>query len=103
MTRLPVRQGVTLLELLLVMALLALLLALSGLAVGYADAPGSSDELTEAASRARHAAVADRRPTSVHVLTPDGPTVLTAFPDGRVLAEPRFGIDPLTGRMNGDP
>lgn len=103
MTVRPERGGVTLLELVLVLALLGLLLAISGLAAGFADPTGDPDELAHAVVRARQAALSSRRPISLEILTPDGPAVLTAFPDGRVLAERPFSIDPLTGRTNAEP
>jgi prepilin-type N-terminal cleavage/methylation domain-containing protein len=90
------RTGTTLVELLVVLALLGLVFGISGLALGSLQEPRESPWIREL-RRARTEAIRSGKPVRLMVsLTarpPDRPTVLF-LPDGRAVGP---GVDPLTG------
>jgi prepilin-type N-terminal cleavage/methylation domain-containing protein len=78
-------QGVTLLELIVVLAVLGMVLGVSGLALGSLKLPRESDAIIDL-RRARAAAIQSQAPrTTSHV---------RFLPDGRAIGT---GVDPLTG------
>jgi prepilin-type N-terminal cleavage/methylation domain-containing protein len=90
-------SGVTLVELLVVLTILGLILAISGVALASLRAPREA-ALVRALREARAKAIRTGKPVRVVL---DSPTVqqpnrLTAFllPDGRAIGP---GLDPLTG------
>lgn len=90
------RAGVTLIELIVVIAILGCIAGLSGVALRNAE----RDVVPSAAQRiatARHQAIASGKP--VRVLLADGGTsrIALALPDGRVLADSALTIDVVTG------
>lgn len=110
------RLGVTMLELIVVVAIMGVMAGVVGLAVAQ-PAPTAENTL-----EAAHAAIADARRAAIRsgsavaiVVSVDAkedgsaissaihsaqPVALhaTAFPDGSVIADPALGIDRLTGR-----
>lgn len=94
-------DGTTLLELLVALAVLAIL---TGIAAFHwrPDAWGDHqvDPLAPTAltDEARRRAVASGAAVTVTLETPDGPLVVTALPDGRVVGASALGLDPLSGR-----
>ncbi len=90
------RTGTTLVELLVVVALLGLVFGISGLALASLQAPRES-AWTHELRRARSEAIRSGKPVRLMVpLTARPPDRLTALflPDGRAFAA---GVDPLTG------
>jgi prepilin-type N-terminal cleavage/methylation domain-containing protein len=90
------RAGVTLIELIVVIAILGVIAGLTGIAMRNADraAPPSTARRIAAA---RHEAIT--RGTPVELLLSSGDTSYTvlALPDGRVLADSALGIDVVSG------
>ncbi len=80
-------RGVTLVELLVVLALLGLVLGVSGLALASLQEPGVSDELREL-RRARAAAIDSGTARAAHGVL--------FLPDGRAIGP---NVDPLTGAL----
>jgi len=78
-------QGVTLLELLVVLTLLGVVLGVTGLAIGSLQAPRESEEIL-ALRRARAEAIHSGSPRTAHGVR--------FFPDGHAIG-PK--VDPLTG------
>jgi len=78
-------QGVTLLELLVVLTLLGVVLGVAGLAIGSLQAPRESEEIL-ALKRAREDAIHSGVPRTTHGVR--------FLPDGRAIG-PK--VDPLTG------
>ena len=97
------REGITLVELTVTLALLGLLAGVVGLALHTAARVPAIDASAIDASAARLLAARDsavRFGVSVTVaLTVDGHAhVATALPDGRVVADSAFAIDGLSGQ-----
>jgi len=86
-------RGVTLVELMVVLAVLGVIASISGLAVASLRPPIKA-ELTAALQRARGAAV--RQGRAVTVSGEDGATILF-LPDGRAIGR---GVDPWTGEVS---
>ena len=93
-------KGVTLIELVVALALLGLILGISGLALASLQAPRESERV-RALSRARSEAIRTGRPVRTAVSTDTAAnyalrtTHLVLFlPDGRAIGP---GVDPLTG------
>ncbi len=78
-------QGVTLLELLVVLTVLGVVLGVTGLAIGSLRAPLESEEIL-ALRRARAEAIHSGAPRTAHGVR--------FFPDGRAIGQ---RVDPLTG------
>jgi prepilin-type N-terminal cleavage/methylation domain-containing protein len=95
------RVGVTLLELMVVIAILSVLAAVSGLAMRRARPVADLDATAAIALAARDSALRTGRVVSVRVaaLGSRRAAAITAYPDGRVLADAQLGIDPLSGRV----
>jgi len=94
------RRGVTLIELIVVIALLAVLAGVTGVAMQRARPPRGIDVQAAAALAARDSALRRGRKVTVRIAAPGGgrSSILTAYPDGRVIADAALGIDPLSGR-----
>ena len=97
------RAGATLLELILVLAILGFMAGIVGLAAPQAitlvkadSAVASAMELRALAIRSGHAVMGD-------VSMRSGIVAVTAYPDGRVLADGALRIDPLSGRVTHAP
>ncbi len=92
----PVR-GATLLELLVVLALLGIVTAVAGVGGRTSSAtPTTADAVVTARREAVHSA----QPVTRVIVTGDGTTIaVTAHPDGRVIGHPRW--DPMPGAPRG--
>jgi prepilin-type N-terminal cleavage/methylation domain-containing protein len=91
------RAGVTLIELIVVIAILGVIAGLTTVslrAAGGTEAPA----LATRVAAARREAVRIGRAVELVVGGSEAPQVVRALPDGRVLADPSLGIDMATGR-----
>ena len=99
-------RGVTLIELLVVLVLLGIVTAVVGLtmrsAASFPDGKGI-DVGQRVAARARDSAVRLGRSVTVVIESDSQPLAVRALPDGRVLADERLGIDPLSGVADATP
>ena len=96
-TNSPRRRGLTLIELMVVLVLLAILASVVGLSVRTAQ-PVSGLTPTEAHLAAiRDSATRSGHAVSAQIATPSGLRDATAYPDGRLIADPEFNVNPLTG------
>jgi hypothetical protein len=86
------------LELIIVLAILSILVGVVGLALHSAPPANASDESTARVLAARDSAIRFGHAVTVKVTMKGAIRLATAFPDGRVVADPALGIDPLTGR-----
>ena len=92
------RDGVTLVELLVVLTILSLIAALTAPAMN-SQARRTDDEAQQLL-RARQQALALGRPVTVMIVAGDLVTQATAMPDGSVLAASAANVDRATGRMH---
>ena len=96
-------RGVTLVELLVVLALLGLLGGVAGLVVGRSEARTELGRRAEEVAIARRAAIREGRQVTIELLLDDGLHAVTAFPDGAVVTDAAvrawLGIDRLSGEV----
>lgn len=99
------REGVTLLELLVVIVLLGVMAGMIGLSVrapeptGHVDGSGRrGSEIRGMVAAARRQAVASGRAVTVVADTGARARTITALPDGTVLGAEGLGFDALAGR-----
>jgi prepilin-type N-terminal cleavage/methylation domain-containing protein len=90
------RSGVTLVELLVVMAILAVMSALSSVALRRADGARAADVAGQVLALRRDA-IAAGRPVTRLVRREGEISAVTALADGRVLADSALRLDPATG------
>ena len=89
-------RGVTLLELLVTMAILAALSAVTTLGVRRMDTPRLDDPRTILANGIRQV-LATGRPATLHFVIDGVATSATVLPDGGVVADSALAIERLTG------
>jgi prepilin-type N-terminal cleavage/methylation domain-containing protein len=89
-------RGVTLIELLVTLSILATLSAVSTLAIRRMDQPNPEDPRTILADSIR-VALATGRSAHVHLVIGGVPTNATALPDGRVVGDSTLAFEQLTG------
>jgi type II secretory pathway pseudopilin PulG len=91
---------VSLLELMIVMALLALVAGVTGVAFTRARPVAAVAASIAVVAAARDSALRSGRVVTLRTsaLGSRLSAELTAYPDGRVIADSSLGIDPLTGR-----
>jgi len=94
------RAGVTLVELIVVIVLLGVIASVSALALARSRPGVVVDAAAAAASAARDSALRSGRAVTIAVHSSRGPIFATALPDGRVIADSAYRIDPLTGRSS---
>jgi len=90
-----VRAGVTLVELLVVLAIIAITSSLASVALRRADAPRDLDAGDQVLTLRRDAIAAGRSITRV-VRHDSASFIVTALADGRVVADSALGVDPST-------
>ncbi len=93
------RRGVTLVELLVVLAIMTVMAAVVGLAappIRHADPDTATTRLTAA----RRAALASGQPVSITVVSRERPYAVTAYPDGAVVADSALAVDRLSGVLD---
>ena len=90
------RRGVTLVELMVTLVILAVISSVTVLAIRRIDRPRPNDPRTIFADTLR-AVLATGRPTTVRLLTDSGPASGTVRADGSIVADSALDIDRLTG------
>lgn len=93
------RPGVTLVELIVVLAIMTVMAAVVGLAappVRHAD----PDIATTRVTAARRAALASGQPVTVTVVSHEHPYAVTAYPNGAVVADSALVVDRLAGVLD---
>ena len=88
-------RGITLLELIVALALLTVILGVSGLAVASLRPPPQSEQL-RALRQARTQAIRSGAPVQAVMHNAPRSTHLLFLPDGRAVGD---SVDPLTGRF----
>lgn len=96
------RQGVTLVELIVVILLLGLLAGVVELTMGSTPTAASLGPTTVAVMQARDSALRTGRPVTIAFAHEGSAQHATAYPDGRVITNALIGIDPLSGSVRGD-
>jgi prepilin-type N-terminal cleavage/methylation domain-containing protein len=91
------RAGVTLVELIVVLAILSVTAGVTTLAFRPADATLSAPEWVSAVAQARRTALDSARSVSVTIRVGDTVYAATALSDGSVIADGRLATDRLTG------
>lgn len=91
------RDGVTLIELIVVLAVLGILAGLT--TVGFRAERPVERSLAARIAAARRDAVQTGRPVSFVLDDSGSPHAIRALPDGRVLADVDLGVDMTTGRI----
>lgn len=93
-------RGNTLVELLVVLAILGVVAGVTGLAFRPVSETSPVDAVAAQVATARRDALRTGRPVTVMVSRGGDVVAATAHPDGRVVADTTLAIDPLTGRQN---
>ena len=92
------RRGVTLAELMVVIVILGVMAAVTGVAfVTRAPVPAADARLARVAD-ARAEAVRTGQAATLQVRLNGETFLVTAFPDGRIVTDAPVAIDPLSGR-----
>lgn len=97
------KRGVTLIELVVVLALLGIMSGVVGLSLRSARPLPTPNVALLAAARARDSAVQLGRAVTVVIARDSQVFDATALPDGRVIAPKDLAIDPLTGAPDATP
>lgn len=96
MRRVGAAAGATLLELVVTLAILGVAAAVVVPALRHAaDAPPT---LNDRVAAARRSALEKGRAVTLQLRDSTGAHLLTAYPDGRVVADSGLALDPLNGR-----
>ena len=97
------RSGVTLVELIVVLAIIAVMASVTTLAFRRADLTPSVEPWVSAVAAARRTAIASGRTVHLTVRIGDSVYAATALSDGSVVADARLGIDRLSGEVSRAP
>ena len=89
------RQGVTLVELMVTLAVIGLVASVATLAIG--PAPPPADDTATRVARARHAALTMARDTTIRLADS---VRATARADGSIVADSVVGVERLTGALH---
>jgi prepilin-type N-terminal cleavage/methylation domain-containing protein len=93
------RRGVTLVELLVVLAIMTVMAAVVGLAappIRHTD----PDVATTRVAAARRVALSSGQPVSITVVSQERPYAVTAYPDGAIIADSALAVDRLAGVLD---
>lgn len=96
-------RGVTLVELVVVLALLGIMSGVVGLSLRSARPVPTQNVALLAAARARDLALRLGRSVTIVIARDSQSFDVTALPDGRVVAAKSLTIDPLTGASDATP
>jgi prepilin-type N-terminal cleavage/methylation domain-containing protein len=91
------RRGVTLVELIVVVAILAVVAGVTTLAFRRADANPNIPVWASAIAAARRMAIDSARTVTLTVTVGDTVLAATALPDGSIVGDSRLAFDRLTG------
>jgi prepilin-type N-terminal cleavage/methylation domain-containing protein len=91
---------VTLIEMVVVLAILGIMAGITALALGGDDAPDPARARAARLAEVRRQAIDTRRPVAFELADSGGVRRGVALPDGRVVADSALGVDPLTGRAD---
>jgi prepilin-type N-terminal cleavage/methylation domain-containing protein len=94
----PRARGNTLVELLVVLAILGTVAGVTGLRFRRVTEPQRVDTVDARIADARREAIRSGKSVTVIVMYADHPMAATAHPDGRVIADTALAIDHLSGR-----
>jgi prepilin-type N-terminal cleavage/methylation domain-containing protein len=97
------RSGVTLVELIVVLAILSVMAGVTTLAFRRADMTPQVAPWVSAIAAARRTAVDSDRTVSLTVRIGDSVYAATALPDGSVVADAALGVDRVTGEVTRAP
>jgi general secretion pathway protein H len=97
------RSGVTLVELIVVLAILGVIAGVTTLAFRTAQPGPRIEPWASAIAQARRTALDSARVVSLTVDIGDSVYAATALPDGSVVADARLGVDRLTGEVTHAP
>lgn len=93
------RRGVTLIELIVVLAIVAVIAGVTTLAFRRADLTPKVEPWVNAIATARRTAIDSARTISLTVRVGDSLYAATALLDGSIVADARLGIDRLSGEV----
>jgi prepilin-type N-terminal cleavage/methylation domain-containing protein len=93
------RRGVTLVELIVVLAIVAIIAGVTTLAFRRADVAPPIVPWVAAIAAARRTAIDSARTVRLTVHLDDSVYAATALPDGSVVADARLGVDRLSGEV----
>lgn len=93
------RMGITLVELIVALAILAIMTTVVGLTFRPAPFEQPVQPAAARAAAARRQALRTRQRVTVVIRIGDTIRTVTALPDGRVFADWDSGTDPLSGRI----
>ena len=96
------RMGVTLLELIVVFAVMAVATGVATVSFRPPQIPLASDSVSAQVHELRTRAVRAGRPATATIQTDSGTRAVTAYPDSRVNSELTTLVDYLTGRRHGE-
>jgi type II secretory pathway pseudopilin PulG len=97
------KPGSTLLELLVTLTIMAIIAAMVTLTLRPASATAPARGPLARVSAARRTALARHQPVTIDIVVNDSPYVVTALPDGGVVADSALHLDRLTGEKNAHP
>lgn len=92
------RSGTTVLELLVVLAIIGTFATVVGLGALAFQPPPADEPLAEQLAVARRQAVASGRMVTLSLYREDAPLSVTALPDGSMIGAEDLGFDRLSGR-----
>lgn len=92
------RAGVTLAELMVVIVILGVMAAVTGVAFARRAPVRDVDPRNAAIAAARAEAIRSGKPLTIRLGSADSLALATAYPDGRVVTSATVAVDPLTGR-----
>ncbi len=93
------RRAVTLVELLVVLAIMTIMAGVVGLAAPPIHRT-NPDVATTRVTAARQAALSSGQPVSITVVAQEHPYAVTAYPDGAVVADSTLAVDRLAGVLD---
>jgi prepilin-type N-terminal cleavage/methylation domain-containing protein len=93
--------GVTLVELLVALVILGLVAGVAGLAAPPVRRPSAGDVTRASIAQARRSALVSGQPVTTTILAGGQARVLTALPDGEVIADSSLSVDRLAGVVDG--